>query len=73
MTTKQDEQNTHRFNNDTNLVRKEQTITKRSKKTCKKQACAIQYCLARNNYQENKCRDTIHEWELCVKKHSLSL
>lgn len=35
---------------------------------CKKEACEIQYCLARANYQEDKCRHIIEAWEKCAEK-----
>lgn len=33
---------------------------------CKKQACAIQWCLARRNYKENLCQAYIDEWNRCL-------
>ena len=35
---------------------------------CKKQACAIQWCLSRNNYQEPKCTFVINQYESCCIK-----
>ena len=35
---------------------------------CKKQACAIQYCLARRNLQQNACQAYIEAWEQCRDK-----
>lgn len=32
---------------------------------CKKQACAIQFCLQRRNYQENKCAEVIKRYYDC--------
>jgi hypothetical protein len=32
---------------------------------CRKQACAIQYCLNRFNHQEKKCRAFVEEWKRC--------
>ena len=34
---------------------------------CRKEACEIQYCLARNNYQEAKCQHVIQAWEKCAE------
>jgi hypothetical protein len=34
-------------------------------KVCSKQACAIQYCLARYNHQESYCQAVIDEWKKC--------
>ena len=35
---------------------------------CKDKACTIQWCLARNNHKEDRCRDIIDEWKLCCEK-----
>ena len=35
---------------------------------CRKEACEIQYCLARENYQEDKCRHKIEAWEKCAQQ-----
>lgn len=35
---------------------------------CKDQACAIQWCLAKNNHKEDRCRDIIDAWKLCCEK-----
>ena len=35
---------------------------------CRKQACAIQYCLNRNNLQQKACREYIEAWEQCRDK-----
>jgi hypothetical protein len=32
---------------------------------CTRQACAIQHCLARHNYQEKHCKAIVKEWEKC--------
>lgn len=32
---------------------------------CTKQACAIQYCLNRHNYQEKHCKAYVDEWKKC--------
>ena len=32
---------------------------------CKKKACAIQWCLSRNNHNQNKCEREIEEWQKC--------
>jgi hypothetical protein len=34
-------------------------------KMCSKQACAIQYCLARHDYQERYCKAFVDEWRKC--------
>jgi len=36
-----------------------------AQKKCKKQACAIQWCLARNNHMESKCAVFIQDWKDC--------
>lgn len=36
------------------------------KNPCQALACAIQDCLAANNYQEEKCKSVIQRWEQCV-------
>ena len=37
-------------------------------KKCAKQACAIQWCLAKRGHQERLCRHVIEEWESCCEK-----
>ncbi|KAG0304545.1 Cx9C motif-containing protein 4, mitochondrial [Dissophora globulifera] len=34
---------------------------------CHKQACAIQSCLTKNNYQESRCQDVITQLEQCCQ------
>ncbi|KAF1786675.1 Mature-T-Cell Proliferation I type [Phytophthora cactorum] len=34
-------------------------------RVCKKQACAIQFCLQRRNYQESKCAEVIKRYYDC--------
>lgn len=34
---------------------------------CKKQACAIQFCLQRRNYQESRCADVIQRYYECCR------
>ncbi|KAI9234277.1 MAG: hypothetical protein BYD32DRAFT_423913 [Podila humilis] len=34
---------------------------------CHKQACAIQSCLTKNNYQESRCRDVIEKLQQCCQ------
>lgn len=43
-----------------------------SPKECSKQACNIQWCLARAKLEtrEKICRPYIDEWKSCVKKHN---
>ena len=41
------------------------------KKTCGKETCAIQTCLQRNNYDQNKCKQTIKEYEDCIARAKL--
>jgi hypothetical protein len=35
---------------------------------CGKEACLIQICLEKWNYQESKCRVVIDEWRKCINK-----
>jgi hypothetical protein len=35
---------------------------------CRKQACAIQFCLNRFNHQEKKCKAYVEEWKQCRDK-----
>ena len=35
---------------------------------CKKEACNIQYCLARNNHIQKRCEDVIAVWKACCDK-----
>ena len=37
-------------------------------KKCKKEACNIQYCLARNNHIQKRCEDIIAIWKECCDK-----
>ena len=37
-------------------------------KECKKEACAIQWCLSRNNYQEKKCQHALTQWKSCCER-----
>ena len=37
-------------------------------KLCAKQACAIQWCLAKRNHKEHLCQHVIDEWKLCCEK-----
>ena len=37
-------------------------------KLCAKQACAIQWCLAKRNHKEHLCTVYIDEWKNCCKK-----
>ena len=37
-------------------------------KKCKKEACNIQYCLARNNHIQKKCEDVITAWKDCCER-----
>ena len=32
---------------------------------CKKEACAIQWCLARWNYDQKKCQPVVQRWDAC--------
>ena len=41
-------------------------------KICSKQACAIQYCLARYNHQERYCHAVIDEWKKCRDKVTIT-
>ena len=44
---------------------------KKGNKPCSKQACDIQWCLARRNYQEKHCQHVIDRWKKCVEEHEL--
>ena len=35
---------------------------------CKKYACAIQYCLERNGYQEGRCWKEVGNWNMCCDR-----
>lgn len=35
---------------------------------CKKYACAIQYCLERNQYQESRCWKEVGGWNMCCER-----
>ena len=37
-------------------------------KLCSKEACAIQWCLAKHNHQEKWCRLTIDAWRDCCAR-----
>lgn len=37
-------------------------------KACAKQACAIQWCLAKRDHKEHLCRAVIDEWKECCEK-----
>ena len=37
-------------------------------KVCQRLACDIQYCLARNNYQEKRCERHIEAWKKCCER-----
>ncbi|KAL7464293.1 hypothetical protein ACHAXS_004631 [Conticribra weissflogii] len=37
-------------------------------KHCAKQACAIQWCLAKRDHKEELCQNFIREWEDCRDK-----
>ena len=39
-----------------------------SQKKCMKQACAIQWCLARNDHKETKCEIYIQDWKDCCDR-----
>mmetsp|Transcript_5064 Transcript_5064/g.10257 ORF Transcript_5064/g.10257 Transcript_5064/m.10257 type:complete len:80 (+) Transcript_5064:122-361(+) len=36
-------------------------------RACKKFACEMQYCLARNNHQQVKCEHFMHSWNDCCE------
>ncbi|KAH8552834.1 mature-T-cell-proliferation protein [Umbelopsis sp. PMI_123] len=38
------------------------------KQTCMKEACAIQACLEKNQYQEKRCQDVIDKLRACCEK-----
>ena len=37
-------------------------------KACAKQACAIQWCLARRNHSETLCKAFIDDWKNCCER-----
>ena len=37
-------------------------------KKCAKQACAIQWCLAKRDHKEHLCQNYIDEWKDCCEK-----
>ena len=37
-------------------------------KKCTKEACNIQYCLAKYQYQQDKCDEIINIWKSCCEK-----
>lgn len=37
-------------------------------KACAKQACAIQWCLAKRDHKEELCQHVIEEWQTCCDK-----
>lgn len=37
-------------------------------KLCAKQACAIQWCLAKRDHKEHLCRAFIDDWQACCDK-----
>ena len=43
------------------------TFKKGSSDPCKQEACDIQSCLKRNNFQEEKCLDTIDKLKDCCR------
>ncbi|XP_037032446.1 cx9C motif-containing protein 4 [Bradysia coprophila] len=46
----------------------------KSKDPCKLNACKIQSCLTKNNYQESACLDVLEEMrQCCLKYHDKSL
>ena len=38
-----------------------------AQKRCTKEACNIQYCLAKYQYQQQKCEEIIDVWKNCCK------
>ena len=41
-------------------------------KLCKKEACAIQWCLAKRNHKEEYCKDFIAAWKACCDRAKAS-
>lgn len=37
---------------------------------CKRLACDIQYCLAKNQNQTKPCQDVLERFDACVRKHA---
>ena len=42
-------------------------MSKQARDPCQKYACEVQVCLQRNNYQENKCQETIKNLVKCCQ------
>jgi hypothetical protein len=42
-------------------------------KLCKKEACAIQWCLAKRNHKEEYCKDFIAAWRACCDRAKASI
>ena len=40
---------------------------------CKKEACAIQWCLAKRNHKEEYCKDFIAAWKACCERAKASV
>ena len=40
---------------------------------CQKLACKIQTCLSRNDYNQNKCKTEMENYERCVKDYKKRL
>ena len=47
--------------------RKQATDAPLEQTLCKEKACAIQYCLSKNGYQEARCKEVIREWRECAE------
>ena len=41
----------------------------KSKQACQSEACAIQTCLADNDYDSNKCKNIIQNFHKCCAKY----
>lgn len=48
--------------------RKQSLDASAAQKECTREACNIQYCLAKRNHQESRCKDAIDAWKTCCAK-----
>jgi len=40
----------------------------KNKKPCQKEACNIQWCLARRNHDQKKCQEFVDAWKACEER-----
>ena len=41
---------------------------KKGKGPCQKEACNIQWCLARRNHDQSKCQEFVEAWKRCEER-----